>query len=368
MTKELARFAPVEVNKNFNATFFDDFAEFADIPTNSVKTYLKSLRQMFRYFRANAITKPTRQNLKNWFLAMNASAINPKDEKSTKILLDEDSVLHFDGEIAQNGKKYRVVDEVLYLGSQIVGRKKSASTIQLYCTVAKIFFRWLAQKNLYPNIADNLKSGVKVTQNHKKDALTCGQCADLIKNVKGNSEKDLRDRAILSLMTTAGLRTVEIVRANVGDIRQERGKNFLYIQGKGRSEADEKILLGKKTYAAIQAYLSTARKNTSPQMPLFVSTSRSNRGARLDTQSIRKMVKRNLREIGLNSPRLTAHSLRHSVATNLIYSGAELPKVQMVMRHKSLSTTLIYTHAYERYQNDCEQVLDSAIYEGVSFL
>ena len=91
-------------------------------------------------------------------------------------------------------------------------------------------------------------------------------------------------------------------------------------------------------------------------------TSRRNRGQRLETKAISRMVKRNLRGIGLDSPRLTAHSLRHSAATNLIFAGVELPQVQMVLRHKNLSTTMIYAAAWNRYQNNAEQILADLIF------
>ena len=126
-------------------------------------------------------------------------------------------------------------------------------------------------------------------------------------------------------------------------------------------EEDEKVLLSKQAYSAIQKYLK-ARGSAQVKAPLFVSTSRSNFGQRLTTQSIRKMVKRNLRAIGLDSPRLSAHSLRHSAATNLIFEGVELPKVQMILRHKNLNTTMIYADAWQRYQNDGEQILSNAIW------
>ena len=297
----------------FGENLIERFIAFAGVSENSRITYTKSLRQMFRYFAANGIVNPARENLIEWI----------EDMKSAG---------------------------------------KSASTIQLYTAAAKIFFRWTAQDGLYPNIADHLKTGVKVSHNHKKDALNAEQCKSLVKNVTGKSVKDLRDRAILSLMTTAGLRTIEVVRANVGDIRFERGKVFLYVTGKGHSEADEKVLLSKQIYKAIQMY-HKARGKVQASEPLFTSTSNRNKNGRLDTQSIRKMVKRNLREIGYDSPRLTAHSLRHSTASNLIFAGVELPKVQMVLRHKSLNTTMIYQHAFERYNNDGEQMLADMIFK-----
>lgn len=309
----------VTVN-NFGGSLIERFVKFAGVKPESQRTYAKALRQLFAYLSDNSITNPTRENLIDWVNGMKAE-------------------------------------------------KKSASTIQLYLTATKIFFRWLAQENLYQNIADHLKSGVKLSHNHKKDALSTDQCAELIKNVRciskvkkqRNELQELRDRAILAVMTTAGLRTIEVIRADVGNLRFERGKTFLYVQGKGHDDADDKVLISKQTYKAIQAYLK-ARGNVQASEPLFASTSRRNKGSRLTTQTISKMVKANLRAIGLDSPRLTAHSLRHSVATNLIFAGVELPKVQMVMRHAQLSTTMIYANAWERYSNDGEQLLADKIF------
>ncbi len=316
MTAAMVKIENREVVTN-TGIFGDDlvarFVKFAGVSPSSAKTYTKSLKQMFKYFKANEITMPTRENLVDWI----------EDMKSAK---------------------------------------RAASTVQLYVSSAKIFFRWLSQENLYANIADHLKTGVKPSHNHKKDALDVDQCRELVANVKGDSVKALRDKAILCLMTTAGVRTVEVVRANVGDIRFERGKVFLYVTGKGHNEADDKILLSKQAHAAIRAYLKT-RGKVSASDPLFASTSRRNKNARLETQTISRLVKRNLREIGLDSPRLTAHSLRHAVATNLIFAGVELPKVQMVLRHKSLSTTMIYAAAWERYTNDGEQILADMIFK-----
>lgn len=297
----------------FGDSLIERFAKFAGVSESSRQTYTKSLKQLFKFFSANEITNPSRADLIDWLDDMKSEG-------------------------------------------------KSASTIQLYLTATKIFFRWTAQEGIFANIADHMKSGVKPSHNHKKDALSTDQCKELVKNVSGDDLKSLRDRAILSLMTTSGLRTIEVVRANVGDIRFERGKVFLYVQGKGRSTADEKVLLSKQTYSVVKIYLK-ARGKVQASAPLFVSTSRRNKNARLETQTISRMVKKNLRGIGLDSPRLTAHSLRHSTATNLIFAGIELPKVQMILRHKSLNTTMIYAAAWERYNNDGEQILADVIFK-----
>lgn len=297
----------------FGENLIERFAKFACVSESSRVTYSKALKQMFRYFADNGISNPTRDNLVEWIDGMKAA-------------------------------------------------QKSASTINLYLTAAKIFFRWLSQEGIFPNIADHIKSGLKPSHAHKKDALDAEQCAALVAGVEGSTIKDLRDRAILSLMVTAGVRTIEVIRANVGDIRFERGKTFLYVTGKGHAEADAKVLLSKQTYKAISVYLK-ARGKASANEPLFVSTSRRNRNARLQTQTISRLCKKNLRGIGLDSPRLTAHSLRHSAATNLVVAGVELPQVQMVLRHKSLATTMIYAAAWKRYNNDAEQILSNMIFK-----
>ncbi|MBQ3444840.1 MAG: tyrosine-type recombinase/integrase [Selenomonadaceae bacterium] len=164
---------------------------------------------------------------------------------------------------------------------------KKASTVQLYIIAAKLFFKFLFQHNIYPNITDNMKSA-KVDHEHKKDALTINQCQALLQSIDVSTSKGLRDRAIISLMMTAGLRTIEVVRADVGDLYSFADSVYLFIQGKGHDEKSAKVLVASQVYNFIQAYLQT-RKNLSNSEPLFTSTSRRNFNQRLDTQSISKL-------------------------------------------------------------------------------
>ena len=315
MTKAVVAKATISVEKSavFGENLMERFIKFAGVAEKSATTYITALRQMFKYFRANNITAPKRENLEDW----------------------------------RDG---------------LIDGGKSASTIQLYLTSAKLFFRWLAMENVYPNVADNLKSRVKISHEHKKDALSAKQSKDLLKSAKGkNSLKDKRNRAIIGLMLTAGLRTIEISRADVKDIRTINGATFLFVQGKGRSEKAESVRIAPQVVSLIRAYLK-ARGKTKSNEPLFVSTSNRCKNQRLDTQTIRKMVKANLRGIGLDDSRLTAHSLRHTAATQMILAGVELPKVQMVLRHKSINTTMIYNNAIERLTNTAELSAANAIF------
>lgn len=302
----------------FDNNLVNRFIRFAGVTEKSAKTYITALRQMFKYLESNNIAAPIREDIENW-----------RDE--------------------------------------LIANKKAASTIQLYLTSAKLFFRWLAQEKIYDNITDNLKSRVKQTHEHKKDALSVAQSRKLLQSVNGDSIKTLRDRACLALMLTAGLRTVEICRADVQDIRYINGAAYLFVQGKGKFDKSQSVMLASQVKVYIDEYLA-ARKTQGEvegKSPLFVSHANRNKNQRLQTQTISKMVKSNLRKINLDSPTLTAHSLRHTAATNMILAGVELTKVQQVLRHVNINTTMIYNNAVERMRNTAEQTAADAIFNSI---
>lgn len=313
MVQELSPIYPDRA-ENFSDSFVNRWLKFAGVSEKSASTYIAALCQMFNYFHDNNITTPTREDLENW----------------------RDS---------------------------LINDRKTASTIQLYLTSAKLFFRWLEQEGIFKNIADNLKSRVHISHEHKRDFLSKEQSRQLLNFAKGKgTAKDLRDRAIIALMLTAGLRTIEICRANIGDIRTINGATFLFVQGKGRSEKAESVRIAPQVVSLINSYLK-ARGEVEDDSPLFVSTSNRCRNQRLDTQTIRKMVKADLRGIGLNNDRLSAHSLRHTAATQMLLNGVKLEDAQMVMRHKNINTTMIYNHAIQRLQNEGELIVANSIFD-----
>ena len=310
--KKLAVKVENQISQMFSVELIGRFIKFAGVSEKSASTYMTCLKQLLKYFAANGIKAPTCENICDW----------------------RDSLI--DG-------------------------GKSASTVQLYLSSCKLFFRWLNQENIYPNVADNIKSRVKISHEHKKDALSAKQAHTLLQAAKGKKLMDKRNAAIIALMLTAGLRTIEICRADVGDIRTVGGATFLYVQGKGRSEKAESVRLAPQVLSLIKAYLHD-RGNVPADEPLFVSTSNRCKNQRLDTQTIRKMIKAKLRGIGLDSSRLTAHSLRHTAATTMIIAGVELPKVQMILRHRNINTTMIYNNAVERLKNTGELTAADAIF------
>lgn len=232
------------------------------------------------------------------------------------------------------------------------------TTITGYIVAVRLFFKWLHQEDIYPNIADNIK-GEKISIEHKKDYLTTNQLKEVFKTTDKTDLKSLRDYAILSLMTTTGLRTIEVIRAKVEDIKTAGDDVVLYIQGKGRTEKSEYVKLAPQIEKILRQYLEASKNKD------YIFTGVSNNKTannQLTTRSISRIIKTHFREAGLNSDRLTAHSLRHTAGTLNLMNGGTLEETQQLLRHNKISTTMIYLHHLQRANNKSEERIAGAIF------
>jgi integrase/recombinase XerC/integrase/recombinase XerD len=216
---------------------------------------------------------------------------------------------------------------------------KSSLTVCSYITAIKGFYTWTEGMRLFPNIARGLRSP-KRKQQFCRQPLTPPQVTDLLTSMQATASA--KDYAIVNLLLRTGMRTIEVIRANVEDIQERGGKRVLWVHGKGKDTKDDFVVLTDKTAAPIAAYLEQ-RKNLTPGAPLFVSGSNNNAGGRLDTRTIRDIVKTNLRAVGIDSKAFSAHSLRHTAATNILRATGSLDKTREFCRHSNPATTLIYT-------------------------
>ena len=236
----------------------------------------------------------------------------------------------------------------------------SSLTVGSYITVVRKFYQWAEANKFYPNIAKDIKTPAR-KQQFRKQPLTDIQAQDLLEYSQSSKEAEaLRDYAVINLLLRTGLRTVELTRSNIEDITFKESKRILYIQGKGRDEKDNFVILTDKAYSPIEQYLKS-RGALKSKEPLFTSVSNNNSGGRLSTRSISKIAKEGLKAIGLNDRNFTAHSLRHTTACSLIRSGASLEEIQGVLRHTNPATTQIYlsTIADEtRLRRNTEALLD----------
>lgn len=248
--------------------------------------------------------------------------------------------------------------DILEYKDSLLSSGLSALTISSYLVVVRKFYEWAESIKAYPNIAKGIKTPRR-KQAFKKQHLTENKSKELLDYYK---EKSLRDYAIVNLLLRTGLRTIEVVRADVGDITFKGERRVLRIWGKGHTEKDSFVVLTDKTYLPIKEYLET-RKGVKAGDPLFVSNSRQNKGERLTTRTISEICKEGLKGIGLDGREFTAHSLRHTTAVHILKQGGEITDVQRVLRHTSPVTSQIYTESIEeelRLQKSPESLLDSA--------
>ena len=286
----------------------DKFLTFAQVKSASVTAYRKGIKNLANFFNLHKITTPTRDSLIS----------------------------------------YR----------EYLAGKYAVTTCNLYLTSAKLFFNFLVVEGyIAKNPCEHLK-GLKVDNTtHKKDALSPEMIKSVLANFDTSTLQGKRDKAIFALMSTAGLRTIEISRANKADIELREGKYFLYVQGKGRNEKAECVQIAHGVYKLISEYLQ-ARIDDNEN--LFGSVSRRNYGGRMTTTSISRIVKTAMIRAGYNSKRLTAHSLRHTAATVALKTGATLRQVQQVLRHKNIAVTQIYLHDLDRMANNTENMVAHA--------
>ena len=262
--------------------------------------------------------------------------------------------------IVKTGKELNSLDreDILEYKDSLLSSGLSALTISSYLVVVRKFYEWTESLRIYPNIAKGIKTPPR-RQAFKKQHLSETKSRELLEYYR---EKSLRDYAIVNLLLRTGLRTIEVVRADVGDITFKGERRVLLVWGKGHTEKDSFVVLTDKTYLPIREYLDS-RKGVKAGDPLFTSNSRQNLGERLTTRTISQICKEGLREVGLDGKEFTAHSLRHTTAVEILKKGGEITDVQRVLRHTSPVTSQIYTESIEeelRLQKSPESLLDNA--------
>lgn len=232
----------------------------------------------------------------------------------------------------------------------------AANTVNSYLVSIKQFFSFLEGSRIFPDIAKTIK-GLRQPTGHLRAAFTISQVKDMLDAIATSTIQGIRDFAIVNLMARTGIRTIEIVRANVEDIKQQGGEALLFVQGKGRDSKDDFVILTDAALKPIRRYLK-ARGSIVQDSPLFVSLSDRNRGQRLTTKTIRERILGYLKKINLDNSKLCAHSLRHFFATQSLRSGAPLIQVRDAMRHSSIETTQRYLHNLTRIEEGAERYID----------
>lgn len=225
------------------------------------------------------------------------------------------------------------------------GETLSKKTQNYYLIAVRAFLKYLARQEVKSLSSERIELA-KVNE-RSLDLITENELNRLIESPSGTDLKDLRDRAILELLFSTGLRVSELCSLSA-DI--DLSSDELSIRGKGGKV--RVVFLSDTAKSSVKKYLN-ARKDMSDalfvQVEKIGGKNKSNEA--LTRRSIERIVKQHATKAGI-SKKVTPHVIRHCFATDLLSNGADLRSVQAILGHANISTTQIYTHVTDKHLRD----------------
>jgi integrase/recombinase XerC len=220
-------------------------------------------------------------------------------------------------------------------------RGVSKGTVARRIAALRSFFQFLCRQGLLSWNPAKLVATPKLPK-PLPSHLTVDQAFQLLTAPQGQDPLTLRDRAILELFYSSGIRVGELCGLNLGDV--DLDGRLVKVTGKGRKERI--VPIGRPAAQTLETYLRAreklsgeARAHGAQGSPLFLN----HRGGRLTPRSVERLLEKYLRKSGFGKA-ITPHGLRHSFATHLLQAGADLRVIQELLGHARLSTTQRYTH------------------------
>lgn len=295
---------------------------------------------------------------------------------------------------APDSLKYPTKKSVNRYKQQLINEEKSQYTINLYMTVIKSYFEWLVKHELYPeNIAEQIRIK-KTPREYSKSTLSNEQVKKTIqresfktkqtvsqqnrtgriyKLTKEKTQKEIlkeaRDYTIYLTLLLTGMRAIELVRADIDDIKKIGDNYVLMTRPKGHDSKDQAKPLPPQVLTAIAEYLSlrgvdTFKGNKSPLITSTKATHGNTEDHRVTTRTIRNVVKNHLRDtLGkeIDFANISTHSLRHTFATNLYNDSKDLLLLQKALGHSSPTISQRYAH------NDIKEVINATLKTANNF-
>ena len=282
--------------------YVNQFLGYIDVTDNSIRTYTVGLKNFVEYLKERNITNPTREQI-----------IEYRD----------------------------------YLMANV-----KPTTANSYMIAVRNLYNYLEYANITKNVTKNIK-GVNVGNEHKREALTQEQCKLVLKNAK-----DIREKVMLLLATTCGIRANELVNIRLEDFKVKQDKICLYLLGKARDYKQDFVIVSNDVFELIKEYIKLYHITDY----LFTSTSNHNNSGKLTTKTIRLIIKNMFKRVGIVGDEYSVHSCRHSFATLSIENGQDIREVSQALRHKSIQTTMIYLHDMERINNKCADSVSNLLF------
>lgn len=243
----------------------------------------------------------------------------------------------------------------LWLNRQKTGHKPpynetlSKKTQNYYMIALRVFLKFLVRQGV-SSLSPERVDLARVPERHL-DLITESELKRLLSSPKGQDLRDLRDKVILELLFSTGLRVSELCSITK-DIDFQSGE--FPIRGKGGKI--RVVFVSEEAKKALNNYLK-ARKDMEEALFIGISNNGKITGA-LGRRSIERIVKQQAIKAGI-SKKVTPHMVRHSFATDLLQNGADLRSVQMLLGHANIGTTQIYTHVTDKHLKEIHKKFHS---------
>jgi len=221
------------------------------------------------------------------------------------------------------------------------GQKLESKTQNYHLIALRSFLKYLAKRDIKSLSPEKIELSKSVRK--QVSFLTSEEVERLFEAVSSDETTALRDRAILELLFSGGLRVSELCNLDRDHINLKR-REFM-VRGKGQK--DRPIFISPEASEALEQYLKT---RSDKEKPLFISYSAKNKSdiGRLTPRSIQRLVNKYAKIAGITK-HVSPHTLRHSFATDLLMNGADLRSVQAMLGHSDISTTQVYTHVTDQH-------------------
>ncbi len=220
------------------------------------------------------------------------------------------------------------------------GDSMKRRTQNYYLIALRAFLKFLARRGIKAMPPERIELA-KVPE-RSLDLITSAELDRLMRAPKGNDLKALRDRAIMELLFSTGLRVSELCAL---DTDLDLSRDELSVRGKG--EKVRVVFLSPPAKSAVRTYL---KERKDMEEALFVD-GRAKKLHRIIPRDVQRMIKARAVQAGITK-KVTPHVIRHSFATDLLENGADLRSVQALLGHANIATTQVYTHVTDKHLHD----------------
>jgi integrase/recombinase XerC len=278
------------------------------------------------------------QEYKNYLLVEKNASSNTLDGYLNDITQFQDFLKHSGHAVESSSIQIETIDRLAvrsFMG-YLYEKKYSATTMRRKLSTLSSFFRFLCREGYVKNNVANTVPAPRM-QNKLPAYFSVDDMFRLLQLPQGEGFLPVRDRALLELFYSCGLRISELVGLTLENTNLD--SRMVKVLGKGGKE--RLLPLGRQCVGALKTYLNARMDKT--QKPGTDQLFLNHRGAGITVRGVRKVVDKYIKQ-GNFAGGVSPHSIRHSFATHLLEGGADLRSIQELLGHSSLSTTQKYTH------------------------